>query len=100
MHCRQRRRGAMRKSMRSSMPLGLNRAGLAILALLAAMVPFGAEATQFGIYGGNGCDGVRSTAEFEKWLGRPVDRVEDFLAQETWDSMVSDGRWLVRCWST
>jgi hypothetical protein len=82
------------------MPLALNRACLAILAFLAVVVPLGAEAAQFGIYGGAGCQGVQHIDEFEKWLGRPVDRAEDFLAKESWDGMVSGGRWLVRCWST
>src|SRR5712691_5929642 len=90
----------MPRSMPSSTPLALNRACLAILAILAVVVPRGAEAGQIGIYGGPGCRGVQHTAEFEKWLGRPVDRIEDFLAQESWDAMVNGGRWALQCWAT
>ena len=90
----------MPRSKPSSMRRALNQACLAILASLAVAVAFGAEAGEIGVYDGPGCRGVQRTAEFEKWLGRPVDRAEDFLAMDSWDAMVSQGRWSANCWAT
>ncbi len=51
-----------------------------------------------GTYGGNGCTGVPEVAAYEKWLGRKLDLVLDFLDTSSWDKMLGDARWTAGCW--
>ena len=57
-----------------------------------------AEPFRLGTYGGAGCTGVPEVAAFEKWLGRPVQLVLDFLEMETWKGMVDEAGWATGCW--
>lgn len=68
-------------------------AGLA-LALLGGQ----AGATEFGVYRGPGCDGKKRIPEFERFVGRRVERTVDALAQDTWPSLESSIDWIVGCW--
>jgi len=53
---------------------------------------------ELSVYKGAGCAGSARIAGFEQWLGRPVDRVVDFLARDTWPSVLSSGKWISDCW--
>lgn len=56
-------------------------------------------ASSFGVYQGNGCDGVRHLRAFSSWLGRQPDFVLDFFADDSWDSMLGDANWTIKCWA-
>ncbi len=53
-----------------------------------------ADTIRIGTYGGAGCTGVPEVAAYEKWLGRPLDVVLDFLEKETWKGMVDEAGWM------
>ena len=53
---------------------------------------------ELAVYKGAGCDGKKRIAAFEAWLGRPVDRVIDFLARDRWATVISSGKWVSHCW--
>jgi len=55
-------------------------------------------AIRIGTYGGAGSTGVPEVAAYEKWLGRPLDVVLDFLEKETWAGMVNEAGWMSSCW--
>lgn len=57
-----------------------------------------ADTIRIGTYGGAGCTGVPEVAAYEKWLGRPLDVVLDFLEKETWKGMVDEAGWMSGCW--
>lgn len=72
-------------------------AGPALLAALIALAaPAGAQ--DLAVYKGAGCEGKPRIAGFERWLGRPIDRVVDFLARDSWQKMVDSTRWISGCW--
>jgi hypothetical protein len=51
-----------------------------------------------GVYLGNGASGAARLPAFTKWLGRPPDRVLDFLAYDSWASLESDAAWTCTSW--
>ena len=53
---------------------------------------------RIGSYGGAGSTGVPEVAAYEKWLGRPLSIVLDFLEMETWKGMVDEAGWMAGCW--
>jgi len=53
----------------------------------------------FGVYQGNGCDGVKRLGSYVSWLGRDPDFVLDFFASDSWQSMQGDASWTVKCWA-
>lgn len=53
---------------------------------------------RFGVYAGAGCTGSAEVPTFEQLIGRPVDIVLEFLAYDTWDSMISACGWATGCW--
>lgn len=53
---------------------------------------------QLSVYLGGGCTGRDRLPAFEKWLGRPVDRMVDFLSVDSWDGMKSTAAWAGDCW--
>jgi hypothetical protein len=58
-----------------------------------------ARRTLVGTYGGSGCDGVPAVAAFERWLGRDMDLVLDFVQfREDWTEMLQHAEWMARCW--
>jgi hypothetical protein len=65
-------------------------------ALTLASTP--APAAELAVYKGAGCEGRGRLPGFEAWLGRPVDRVIDFLARDSWDKLLSSARWISGCW--
>lgn len=69
-------------------------------ALLVALLLFAptAGAADLAVYKGAGCDGRKLLPDFERWLGRPVDRVVDFAARDSFDKMLSSTRWISGCW--
>lgn len=69
-----------------------------LLFTLMAAGTGGAQAAELAVYKGAGCEGRPRVAEFESWLGRPVERVVDFLAQESWDAMQRSAGWIAGCW--
>ncbi len=69
-----------------------------LAALLLAALPAPAQTYELAVYKGAGCEGAPRVAGFEAWLGRPVDRVVDFLARESWHTVVSSARWISGCW--
>lgn len=74
--------------------------GLALL-LLGVVTPAVAHPIpELAVYKGAGCDGRKRIATFEHWLGRPVDRVIDFLARDRWSSIFSSAQWISDCWKT
>lgn len=67
-------------------------------ALAAALLARPAAPADLAVYKGAGCEGRPRLADFEAWLGRPVDRVVDFLARDSWDSILRSARWVSGCW--
>lgn len=57
-----------------------------------------ASQTQFGVYRGGG--NTAGVAEFEAWLGRPVDVAVDFLAQARWSDIAAPTWWASRWGAT
>jgi hypothetical protein len=55
-------------------------------------------APELAVYRGAGCDGAKRVPEFEKWLGRPVQRVVDFLDGRNWEHMRGSSKWIGECW--
>lgn len=53
----------------------------------------------FGVYQGNGCDGAKRIGDFSRWLGRKPDFALDFFAAESWQAMMDDANWTVKCWA-
>lgn len=87
------------------MTLEISRIGcrsfIALAALLTLQLALGsaranAEAS-LGIYGGAGCDGVKSMQSFATWLGRKPERALDFMS---WSSLVENSAWSMSCWSS
>lgn len=75
------------------------RATAAVLAGLAlSLLASPGEATEFGVYRGPGCDGRARIADFERFVGRRVERTVDALSQETWPALESSIDWIVGCW--
>ena len=76
----------------------------ALMILALSSMPLAALAqdrkAELSVYKGAGCEGSARIAGFERWLVRPIDRVVDFLARDTWRSMVSSGKWISDCWKT
>lgn len=58
-----------------------------------------AQATEFGVHIGGGCDGRRRLPEFERFAGRKVERVVDALDQRDWARLRSSVDWASRCWA-
>jgi beta-mannanase len=52
-----------------------------------------------GVYQGNGCDGVTQLTNFTNWFGRKTDHVIDFFAADSWDGMLGDAGWAIKCWA-
>lgn len=73
-------------------------AGVFVIANSAAFVPGEARATEFGAYVGAGCDGVKRIGDFEKFVGRKLERTVDALNQMTWTELESSIDWVVGCW--
>ena len=72
---------------------------MGLLVGLAAAAQAGpAAATEFGVYRGPGCDGRARIPEFERFVGRRVERTVDALAQDTWPSLESSVDWIIGCW--
>lgn len=69
------------------------------LVINLALMPSKGMATPFGVYQGNGCDGVKHLKEFSGWYGRQPDFVVDFFAADSWKSLMDDANWTVRCWA-
>jgi hypothetical protein len=57
-----------------------------------------ADAVEFGVYRGPGCDGRAKIPEFERFAGRKVQRTVDALSQKTWKSFDESIDWVVGCW--
>jgi len=81
----------------------MKRHTLTLLALLLTLsaaahadLPY---AAMLGTYQGNGCDGVKRIGNFSSWLGRQPDFVLDFIASDSWTSMLNDANWSSKCWS-
>lgn len=73
--------------------------GIAAAAAVGASMPARAASTiRIGTYGGAGSTGVPEVAAYEKWLGRPLDVVLDFLEMQTWKGMVDEAGWASSCW--
>ncbi len=72
---------------------------LCCLVLVTALYPILSNATQFGVYQGNGCDGAKHLPTFVNWFGQKPDFVMDFFAVDSWQSMMDDANWTVRCWA-
>ncbi len=64
----------------------------------SAPEPAAVARPQVGVYLGGGCDGRNRLASFQRWLGRPVDFVVDFLAWDSWDAMARAAGWVGKCW--
>jgi len=73
--------------------------GLALM-LLSTMAQADSQfVPMLGTYQGNGCDGVKRLGNFSNWLGRKPDFVLDFFASDSWQSMLNDANWSIKCWS-
>ena len=75
--------------------------------LLAAAVVAGAVltggapralATELGVYLGASCGARDKLPNFERFVGRRVDSVQDAADQGSWAHLVSSARWTSRCW--
>lgn len=51
------------------------------------------------VYKGAGCDGRAALPGFERFVGRRVDGVIDFIDQDSWSRFDSSARWIADCWS-
>jgi len=81
------------------MTLGpLLRAVLRGAALLLVLSPFGAGATELGVYRWHALIGPANVDKFEAWLGRPVQLAEDFEALDNWDA-IDGAAWQLGPWS-
>ncbi|MET0693387.1 MAG: glycosyl hydrolase [Propionibacteriaceae bacterium] len=78
-------------------------AGLAVVTLVAAFLPYGGQHTasqaavrapSWGVYAGPGAKGVRGAEEFATTTHAPISRVLDFLPDETWSAM-THADWLI-----
>jgi hypothetical protein len=89
-------------------PRGLTCLGLVLTALLGCSAPEAADRTRVSlapakpalmVYKGAGCDGRVALPEFERFVGRQVDGVVDFLDQSSWSAFESSARWIADCWA-
>lgn len=71
-----------------------------VMWVVMVCMPFGlAQGTPLlGTYLGNGCDGLKRVGAFSEWLGREPDFMLDFFAFDSWQSMMDDANWTVKCW--
>lgn len=72
---------------------------LAAVIITNIMLVTASAATLLGTYQGNGCDGAKRLPAFSNWLGRQPDFVLDFIAFDSWKSMLDDAGWSAKCWS-
>ncbi len=56
------------------------------------------QAATLGVYQGNGCDGVSQLQNFTDWLGREPGFVLDFFSSDSWQEMLDDATWTMKCW--
>jgi hypothetical protein len=76
----------------------LGRATLIAAALLTSAMQNPAAATELGVYVGPGCAGHERIANFQRFVGRPVERTVDALNQDSWPALKSSIEWVVGCW--
>ena len=74
-------------------------AALGAAATLLLPAPAPAKQPALMVYKGAGCDGRAALPEFERFIGRPVDGVIDFIDQDSWAEFDSSSRWIADCWS-
>jgi len=73
--------------------------GRAFAALLLPLaLSSGAAARDLAVYKGAGCIGAEKLSEYERFIGRRVDRVVDFLPNASWQDTKGAADWLLRCW--
>jgi hypothetical protein len=79
---------------------GLIVVGLAVLSgvLFAGAPAQRANAAEFGVFEGPGCDGRARLPIFEAWAGRHVERTVDALDRRDWDHLESSAQWIAQCW--
>lgn len=68
--------------------------------VVAMALPSVSNAADVYVYRGGGCTGKDRLATFEKYIGRPVDGVVDFAANQNWTDMLNATQWLAGCWVT
>lgn len=83
---------------RQQSPIGRRTLLAAAAGSLVAGPATAAQAMRIGTYGGAGCTGVPAVEAYEKWLGRPLDVVLDFLEDRSWQAMVDESGWMAGCW--
>jgi hypothetical protein len=66
--------------------------------MFTLLIPLPAIAAPLGVYQGNGCGGVKRLDQFVEWFGQKPNLVLDFFASDSWQSMISDAVWTMRCW--
>lgn len=64
---------------------------------LTLSTPAHADPLMF-VYKGSGCEGKGRLPRYQGVMGRHLDGVNDFLATESWQKMLSDADWSLGCW--
>ena len=59
---------------------------------------YSVHATELGVYEGAGCDGAKRVEDFARWAERLPDRVIDFAASDSPQSLISGLSWAANCW--
>ena len=67
-------------------------------AALVGLQPLASPAAATFFYKGAGCTGLAALPQFEKFIGRKVDGVADFVSYNSWSDMQSALNWGLGCW--
>lgn len=93
--------GAVIAGMCCLLVIGSVQSQPAIPSASLSLLPASRTATgiPFGVYQGNGCDGAKRLSGYSQWLNKEPDFALDFFDAESWQSMLNDANWTVKCWA-